>query len=71
MKTEKNTVNALSTDRLLPTFILQCFKHFLKKCALMSNAFKSHANYYSIAIIKGGLSILVTLQAKYFKKFEL
>ena len=33
----------------------------------MSNAFTRYINYYSIAGIKGGVFILVALQAKYSK----
>ena len=33
----------------------------------MSNAFTWYSNYFSIAIIKEGVDILVALQAKYLK----
>ena len=58
MKNEVNSVNALSTDKLLSNTRFKLFQiYFIRNVTLTSNAFTWYVNYNSIANNRGGINI--------------
>ena len=68
MKIE-NSVNALSTDKLLSNVHSKMFQNSLTNVPLTSNAFTWYDNYYSIADNKR-VGILEASQANYFENLN-
>ena len=54
MKSNKNSVNSLSTDKLLSNIRFKMLQTHFFKYSLTSYVFTWYANYYSITDTKGG-----------------